>query len=175
MTAHDRPDRNPLLVVMGVSGSGKSTVGDRIATELGVVFVDADDLHPAVNKDKMGRGIPLTDDDRWPWLHIVGQRLAVAENAGLVVACSALKRSYRDLLREEAPDVVFVHLRGTQEFISARMSARVHEFMPNSLLESQFATLELPADDEAHIDVDLTLSPDEIAAFVAAAVRVPAA
>lgn len=159
----------PRLVVMGVSGSGKSTAGAAIAGRLGVAFVDADDLHPTANKEKMRIGEPLTDEDRWPWLSIVGTRLADSDE-GLVIACSALRRSYRDLIREAAPDAVFVHLAGTREFVAERMAGRVHEFMPESLLASQFATLETPEADERHITIDLGLPPGEIAERVAEAV-----
>ena len=104
------------VVVMGVSGSGKSTVGEALARRLGTRFVDADDLHPAANVGKMRSGIPLTDDDRWPWLDAVGQALAEAPAPGVVVACSALRRAYRDRLRAFAPDTVFVALEGDPSF-----------------------------------------------------------
>ncbi|ACL38472.1 carbohydrate kinase, thermoresistant glucokinase family [Pseudarthrobacter chlorophenolicus A6] len=175
----------PPLVVMGVSGCGKSTVGALLAGRLGVPFLDGDDFHPAANKEKMAAGIPLTDSDREPWLARIGHLLAgqdpvgpgpagknpVGSGAGAagnydggtpvapIVACSALKRSYRDLLRAAAPDVVFVHLSGSPETIAARMDARAHEFMPRTLLESQLATLEALESDEAHILGDIALDP----------------
>lgn len=150
------------LVVMGVSGSGKSTVGKRIADELGADFVDADDLHPSENKERMAAGLPLRDSDRWPWLRTVGEHLAAAP-AGMVVACSALRRSYRDALRASDPSVFFIHLAGPQELVAQRMAGRGHEFMPDSLLASQYATLEALGGDEPHLVVDLLATPDEIA------------
>jgi gluconokinase len=165
---------------MGVSGCGKSTVGALLAGRLGVPFLDGDDYHPAANKEKMAAGIPLTDADREPWLARIGQLLAgqdlaawdaAGHGAGTagnydggtpvapIVACSALKRSYRDLLRAAAPDVVFVHLSGSPETIAARMDARAHEFMPRTLLETQLATLEALEPDEAHIIGDIALEP----------------
>lgn len=161
---------SPHVVVMGVSGSGKSTVGRRIADELGAEFVDADDLHPRENKERMAAGLPLRDSDRWPWLRTVGEHLAAAP-AGMIVACSALRRSYRDALRNSDPSVVFVHLAGPQELVAQRMAGRGHEFMPDSLLASQYATLEALESDEAHLEVDLFLTPDEIAEHVSAWLR----
>ncbi|MHC6595189.1 gluconokinase [Arthrobacter sp. C152] len=167
----------PPLVVMGVSGCGKSTVGALLAGRLGIAFLDGDDFHPAANKEKMAAGIPLTDDDRAPWLARIGQLLAgggpgADDDGGTtvppVVACSALKRRYRDLLRSSAPGVVFVHLTGSAALIAARMDARAHEFMPRTLLESQLATLEQLEPDEAHILADISLEP---AALVDAVVR----
>lgn len=136
------------IVVMGVSGSGKTSVGQALAARLGIAFTDADDLHPAANVEKMRAGHPLTDEDRWPWLDRVGRKLADA--APGVVACSALKRSYRDRIRAAcgAP-VRFVHLSGSRDQIAARMAARRDHYMPVSLLDSQFATLEPPGPDEA--------------------------
>lgn len=157
----------PRIVVMGVSGSGKTTTGQAIAQALDLPFVDADDLHPAANKALMRQGIPLTDDDRAPWLTIVGERLGHA--GGVVIACSALRRAYRDRLRELAPDAVFVHLRVDEALVADRLATREHEFMPASLLASQFATLEIPTADEPHIDIDSRQSPETIAAEVAAA------
>ena len=150
----------PPLVVMGVSGCGKSTVGTLLGRRLGMPFFDGDDFHPAANKQKMGAGIPLTDTDRAPWLGTLGELLAGTGDGGTtvppVVACSALKRRYRDLLRSFAPDVVFIHLAGTADTIGARMEARAHEFMPRALLESQFAALEELEADEPHLKGDIT-------------------
>jgi gluconokinase len=146
----------PLLVVMGVSGSGKSTVGSALAAELGVPFVDADDLHPVANVEKMASGIPLTDDDRWPWLRLVGERLSGAGTTGMVVACSALKRAYRDAIRAEAPGVRFVFLDASRALLEARVANRPTHFMPASLLDSQLASLEPLAPDEPGI----TVAPD---------------
>ncbi|MCL2795782.1 MAG: gluconokinase [Microbacteriaceae bacterium] len=148
------------IVLMGVSGSGKTTVGDRLAEVSGRVFIDADDLHPAANKQKMAAGVPLTDEDRWPWLRIVGERLAVGD--GVIVACSALKRAYRDLLREYAPNAYFALLSGSREVLEARVSGRHHEYMPASLLDSQLALLEpLGADEDGGV-FDIAASADEI-------------
>ncbi|TQJ40781.1 gluconokinase [Arthrobacter sp. SLBN-112] len=145
----------PPLVVMGVSGCGKSTVGTLLGQQLGMPFYDGDDFHPAANKQKMAAGVPLTDMDREPWLARLGELLAGKDDGGAgvppIVACSALKRRYRDLLRSYAPDVVFVHLAGTAATIGARMDARSHEFMPRTLLDSQFAALEDLEADEAHV------------------------
>lgn len=150
-----RSDVPRRIVLMGVAGSGKSAVGDALAARLGATYVDGDDLHPPQNIARMSRGEPLTDEDRWPWLTLVGRRLA--EPGGtLIVGCSALKRRYRDLIRKEAHrSVTFVHLAGSRELIAARMGARAGHFMPASLLDSQFAALEPPADDEDAITVDI--------------------
>ncbi|ODT78764.1 MAG: hypothetical protein ABS76_22945 [Pelagibacterium sp. SCN 64-44] len=136
-----------IIIAMGVSSSGKSTVGQEIARQLHVPFLDGDGYHPPANVEKMRSGIPLVDDDRWPWL----ERLAVAlgqaaEKKGAAVgACSALKRSYRDYLAEKAGEpILFVYLDGSREVIGERIARRQHEFMPASLLDSQFATLEVP-------------------------------
>ncbi len=132
----------PLVVVMGVSGSGKSTVGALLAAALGVPFTDGDDLHPPANVAKMAAGIPLDDADRWPWLAAVGRALAGSGPAGLVVACSALKRVYRDAIRAEAPTVRFLELDSAPALLADRMAQRADHFMPPSLLASQLALLE---------------------------------
>jgi carbohydrate kinase (thermoresistant glucokinase family) len=144
------------IVVMGVSGCGKSTVGALLAGRLGVPFLDADGLHPAGNLEKMARGTPLQDTDRWPWLRRIGQELA-ARPDGAVVACSALRRPYRDLLRDAVPGLRFVHLTGTRHELAGRMRARESHFMPVSLLDSQLATLEPLGDDEPGTVLDCTL------------------
>ena len=152
---------------MGVSGSGKTTIGAALARALGVEFVEGDDLHPPANVRRMQQGIPLTDADRRPWLAALARRLRAAHGAarGLVVACSALKRSYRDLLRSEgAAQVRFVYLSGSKDVITQRMTGRRGHFMPVSLLDSQFATLEEPAADEAAWVSDIRESPDAIVA-----------
>jgi carbohydrate kinase (thermoresistant glucokinase family) len=151
----------PPLVVMGVSGCGKSTIGAQLGTKLDVPFFDGDDFHPPANKAKMASGIPLDDDDRAPWLAQIGAALATpTDGAGSrIIACSALRRSYRDVLRSFAPDLVFIHLSGDASTISRRLSGRAHEYMPSSLLASQLATLEPLAPDEAHILVDILEDP----------------
>lgn len=141
------------VVVMGVSGSGKSTVGAALAARLGVPFVDADALHPPANVAKMTAGQPLDDDDRYPWLEKVGEWLADHRD-GAVASCSALKRKYRDQLRAHCPDVEFVHLSGSAELIGGRLAARTGHFMPAALLRSQLDTLEPLGPDEAGITVD---------------------
>jgi gluconokinase len=132
-----------IVVVMGVSGSGKSTVGELLADRLGVPFLDADEYHPAANVEKMAAGVALTDEDRWPWLQNLNTRLRQEKAA--VLACSALKESYRRALSSALADYRFVHLRGSIELIRARLKERQHRYMPASLLDSQFATLEPPA------------------------------
>ena len=126
------------IVVMGVSGCGKSSVGIALAEALGARFIDGDDLHPEANKAKMGAGIPLDDSDRWPWLDLVGQALT----PNTVIACSALKRVYRDRIRTAAPGTFFVHLDGSRDILERRLGARTGHFMPATLLDSQLAILE---------------------------------
>jgi carbohydrate kinase (thermoresistant glucokinase family) len=145
-----------ILVVMGVSGSGKSTIGALLAQRLGVAFLDADEFHPPANVAKMASGTPLTDEDRWPWLALLNEKLKAQKTTGAVLACSALKQAYRDALARDLADCRFVHLRGSRELIGARLAARQHRYMPASLLESQFATLEAPA---GAIDVDIADPP----------------
>ena len=152
----------PVLVVMGVSGSGKSTIGAAIAGRLRVPFEDADDLHPQANIDKMTAGIALDDDDRYPWLEAVGELLARNADRGGVMSCSALKRKYRDQLRHHARGVAFLLLDGTPEVIRKRQASRPGHFMPASLLASQFATLEHLAPDEHGVTVDVDQSVDAI-------------
>jgi gluconokinase len=161
---------------MGVSGSGKSTIGLALATAIGATFIEGDDVHTADNKAKMAAGFPLDDTDRGPWLEDLADRMReeLAGGNGVVVACSALKHSYRDVLAAAAPEVVFVHLAGPLELIAARQQGRDHEYMPLSLLESQFATLEQPGDDERHIEVDVSHTPDEIVRYIIARLPAPA-
>lgn len=156
---------NPKIVVMGVSGCGKSTVGELLAEELGVPFKDGDELHPAANIEKMSAGIPLNDDDRWPWLRDVAAWLNID---GGVVGCSALKRSYRDLLREEAPGVVFAHLEGPEDLLRARMYSRPGHFMLPEMLRSQLDTLEPLRDDEPGTAFSISTPPAELAREIAA-------
>ena len=156
------------IVVMGVAGCGKSTVGAALADRIGAEFLDGDSLHPQANIDKMASGTPLNDDDRAPWLAEIGRRFP-ASNSALVIACSALKRSYRNIIRSADPSVVFVHLHGTRELLNARMTARPGHFMPASLLDSQLAALEALDDDEAGIVVDIASPVEDIVNDVHAA------
>jgi gluconokinase len=156
----------PILVVMGVAGTGKSTVAGMLAGRLHWELEEGDDLHPPANVAKMSAGIPLDDDDRWPWLDAIA---AWIRNKGErsepgIVTCSALKRSYRDRLR--GPNVIFVFLSGSREVIEARLTSRLHHFMPPALLDSQLATLEPPDSDENMLEVSLGDTPDEEVAVV---------
>jgi gluconokinase len=150
------------IVVMGVSGSGKSTVGAALAQRLRVPFADADDFHPPANIAKMTAGQPLDDDDRHPWLEAIGDWLAKHCGDGGVMSCSALRRKYRDQLRRHCPDVEFMHLSGTPEVIGKRQASRPGHFMPASLLASQFATLEPLESDESGIVIDVDQNIDSI-------------
>ncbi|KUH81037.1 MULTISPECIES: gluconokinase [unclassified Mycobacterium] len=150
------------IVVMGVSGSGKSTVGAALAQRLRVPFADADDFHPPANVAKMTAGEPLNDDDRYPWLEAIGQWLAERCATGGVMSCSALKRKYRDQLRRHCPGIEMLHLTGTPEVIARRQASRPGHFMPASLLASQFDTLEPLEPDERGVDIDVDQSIDAI-------------
>lgn len=145
----------PLIVVMGVTGCGKSTVGKLLATELDVPFQDADDLHSEANIRKMAAGHPLNDEDRWPWLRRVGKELHLAESSGLVIACSALKRAYRELLLTAEPRSRFVFLEGSRELLAERLGHRHGHFMPDDLLDSQLETLEPLSPDEPGFAVSI--------------------
>jgi gluconokinase len=149
-----------VVVLMGVTGSGKTTVGERVASELGWTFADADDFHPASNKAKMHAGVPLTDDDRWPWLEALRRLIeqSLASHRSIAIACSALRESYRDVLAGGLRDVHFVLLDGDPEVLRSRLAQRHHEFMNPALLESQIETLERPAD---AIIVDIEWPVDE--------------
>ena len=153
-----------VYVVMGITGSGKSTVGATLARKLGVDFVEGDDYHPPENLQRMASGIPLTDDDRASWLRALAARIREAHDAGtgLVVTCSALKRSYRDIFRAAAPELRFVFLNGPRALISERLAERRGHFMPASLLDSQLATLEEPAVDELAWAYDISESAQKI-------------
>jgi len=153
------------IVIMGVSGCGKSSVGAALSGALGIPYRDGDDLHPPANVAKMRAGEALTDADRWPWLDRVAGELA--RLAPVIVGCSALRRSYRDRIRAGAGGpVCFVHLAGSREVIAARMAARSGHFMPTSLLDSQFATLEPPGPDEAAITIDIDQPMERLVADV---------
>ena len=172
MNHSDQPEgAPPRIVVMGVSGSGKSTIGALVAAALDVPFVDGDSLHPLTNVEKMAAGRPLEDADRWPWLHTVGRALADSGDAGLVMACSALKRSYRDAIRSEAAGVLFLHLHGEREVLARRLEGRSGHFMPPSLLDSQFATLEPLGADERSVVVDVDATVPEIVDAAVAGIR----
>ncbi len=149
---------------MGITGSGKSTVGASLARRLGVDFVEGDDYHPPENVRRMASGIPLTDDDRAGWLRALATRIGEARDAGtgLVMTCSALKRSYRDALRAAAPELQFVFLKGSRVMIAERLAERRGHFMPASLLDSQLATLEEPAFDEHAWTYDIRESAQKI-------------
>ncbi len=164
----------PLVVVMGASGCGKSTVGRELAARLDVPFADADDLHPAANVAAMAAGRPLDDEDRAPWLDAVGRWLA-AHPAGGVMACSALRRAYREVLRAHAAEVLMLHLAGERSVLELRVAARSEHFMPASLVASQLATLEPLGADERGATLDLELPVDQlVSAFLAGAGRGPA-
>ncbi|MFI6046837.1 gluconokinase [Nocardia sp. NPDC051321] len=161
----------PVVVVMGVSGSGKSTVGRALAAELGVEYAEGDDFHPAANIAKMAAGIPLDDADRAPWLDLVAAWMGDRTEQGGVITCSALKRAYRDRLRAAAPDAFFLHLAAPREELAHRMTDRTGHFMPSSLLDSQLAALEPLAGDERGSTVDATRDPAELARETSAALR----
>lgn len=150
------------IIVMGVQGAGKSTIGTLLAARLKLGFVDGDRLHSDANISQMAAGIPLTDADRLPWLREVGTVLAERRDEGIVVVCSALTRGYRDLLREMVPDLFVVDPEGPIELVAARISERQHEYMPPELLQSQYDTLEPLESDESGIIVDIRRTPAEL-------------
>jgi gluconokinase len=162
---------NHVIVVMGVAGTGKTTIGPLVADALGVPYAEGDDFHPPANIAKMSAGIPLDDADRGPWLDAIGDWAHGRAGLGGVVSSSALKRAYRDRLRAAAPGVVFLHLTGDRELIAARMAERKGHFMPTALLDSQFATLEPLQADEAGVAVDVLGTPHEITERAVAALR----
>lgn len=159
-----------IFVVMGVSGCGKSTVGAQLAAALGLEFLEGDSLHSAANVARMAAGVALSDADRLGWLQALARRIAAARAAGqgLVLSCSALKRAYRDILRQGAPDLHLVHLHGERELLAQRMAARTGHYMPASLLESQLATLEPPDAQEKAQTFDVRSDPEQIVAAVTA-------
>ena len=165
------PTPPPILVVMGVSGCGKSTVGRQLADALGLPFLEGDDFHPAENVERMAAGIALTDADREGWLRTLAERISAAagQGAGLVLSCSALKRRYRDMLREGSADLRFVYLHGAPDVLARRMAQRTRHYMPPSLLDSQLATLEPPAPDERALAFDLQLPTHVVVATVISA------
>ncbi|MEU0586580.1 gluconokinase [Streptomyces sp. NPDC006132] len=166
-------DSAPLVVVMGVSGSGKTTVGRLLAQSLGVPYAEGDDFHPEANVAKMRAGHPLDDEDRRPWLEEIARWLTGHADSGGVVTCSALKRRYRDRLVSAAPRVFFLHLDGSPELIAARLTARRGHFMPPDLLRTQYADLEPLGEDEAGAAVPIDGTPEETATLAHTAVTSP--
>lgn len=177
-TAASRPASDAIaVVVMGVAGAGKTTVGRLLAAQVGASFVDGDDLHTEAARAKMGAGVPLSDDDRWPWLDRIGQTLAAGLTArrATIVACSALRKAYRDRLRAVVgPALRFVYLAATPEAMRARVASRSEHYMPAALVDSQFATLEPPRGEgdviEIAADTDLATSVSRLAARLRAEV-----
>ncbi len=165
--------RFPVVVVMGVSGCGKSTIGQLLANALAAPYIEGDDLHSQENVERMRAGIALDDAQRSDWLQALAGHLATAYKQGrpLVVSCSALKRAYRDLLRSGAPDLALVHLQGTREVLAARSALREGHYMPVSLLDSQIATLEPPGADENVLTFNVTQAPQEIVQQTVAALK----
>lgn len=163
----EQMNRPHAVVVMGVSGCGKSSVGEKLAEALHLQFMEGDALHPAANVEKMSKGIPLTDDDRMPWLDRIGEemRASLEKSEGIIVSCSALKRLYRDRLRAAAGgNLLFVYLEGSRALLMKRMGERKGHFMPVSLLDSQLATLEVPTGEPGVVTVDIDDTVDGIAA-----------
>lgn len=163
------------IVVMGVSGCGKSTVAQALAQRLGMAFIEGDELHPPANVARMASGHPLTDEDRQGWLQAIASRLAGAQDRGAVVACSALKRRYRDQLRASAPGLRFVHLSGAPSVLAQRLAARSGHYMPPSLLQSQLDTLEPPGADEHALVLNIETPPPQIVDAVCRQLEIAAA
>lgn len=158
----------PVIVVMGVAGTGKSTLGMCVAAELGLVFLEGDDFHPPLNLQKLRKGIPLTDEDREPWLDAIVERLRRRPAATTVLSCSALKRKYRNRLRQTARPILFVHLTAPEDVLRARLEGRHNHFLAPSLLPSQLQDLQPPEQDENSIELDATLPMEKLVAAVAA-------
>jgi gluconokinase len=170
-------DKPPVVIVlMGVSGCGKSTVGTELSQALGWPFRDADSFHPPANVEKMSQSIPLTDDDRWPWLDAIGawmdEHLARGEPG--IVSCSALKRAYRARIGAKRQGVRLIYLLGSQDMIASRLAARTDHYMPPALLESQFATLEEPGPEERALVVGIAMPPRYMAASIIEKLGLPA-
>jgi carbohydrate kinase (thermoresistant glucokinase family) len=161
-------EQTTAIVVMGVSGAGKSTIGSRLAEQLNRPLIEGDSLHPPANIEKMSRGTPLADEDRMPWLKAIAARIDDARQARapIIVTCSALKRVYRSALTNGHGDVGFVYLRGEKALIAQRLAARIDHFMPPALLDSQFAALQEPEDDEPTIVIPIDATPDDIVASI---------
>ncbi|NKK59402.1 AAA family ATPase [Rhizobium leguminosarum bv. viciae] len=167
----EQMNRPHAIIVMGVSGCGKSSVGEKLAEALHLAFVEGDALHPAANVEKMSKGIPLTDEDRMPWLDSIGEdmKASLEKSEGIIVSCSALKRIYRDRLRAAAGgNLFFVYLEGSRALLMKRMGERKGHFMPVSLLDSQLATLEVPTGEPGVVTVDID---DTIEGIAAAALK----
>jgi len=166
----------PIIVIMGVAGSGKTTVGALLAGRLGWPYAEADNFHPQSNVDKMAAGHPLTDEDRRPWLEAIGRWIDErgAQNEPGVVSCSGLKRAYRDMLRKDRPEVRTVFLEGSKELILRRMVARHGHFMKAAMLDSQFADLEEPAADEDVLVISVEATPEEIVDEIIDGLHLPA-
>ena len=162
-------DGRPVVVVMGVAGTGKTTVGELLAERLHVPYAEADAFHSPANIAKMSQGTPLEDTDRWPWLDAIGSWARARADTGGVVSCSALKRAYRDRLRAAAPDLYFLHLTGDRDLIADRLTQRQGHFMPLTLLDSQFATLEPLQPDEAGAAVPINAGPVSVTELALAA------
>ena len=157
----------PRLIVMGVSGCGKSTVGGLLGARTGIPFIEGDTLHPACNVALMAAGTPLTDEDRASWLDDIASRVGALEaDAGLIISCSALKRIYRDRLRAACPDLRFIHLHGDKALLEQRLQYRTGHYMPPSLLTSQLQTLEPPSSDEPAITLDIAMPTDQLVAHI---------
>ncbi len=166
-TPHAAPLPHPVIcIVMGVSGCGKTTIATKLAGALHCQFQEGDKLHPPANVEKMRAGTPLNDEDRWPWLAKIAELIDDwrAKGQSGVITCSALKRAYRDVIVGNRPEVRIVYLKGSKELIAKRVAARHHDYMPSSLLDSQFATLQEPTADERPVTVDVSKTPDEIVA-----------
>jgi carbohydrate kinase (thermoresistant glucokinase family) len=161
-------ERFAVLIVMGVSGCGKTTIAELLSCELGWEYRDGDEFHPKSNVEKMHSGTPLTDDDRWPWLKAIAAWIDNKRQAGehAIVTCSALKKSYRDILIGPRKDVGLIYLKGTEDLIAERLSKRHGHFMPKALLRSQFQTLQEPGPDEHPVTVSIVPAPEEIAAAI---------
>ncbi|UFW78740.1 gluconokinase [Rhizobium sp. SU303] len=162
----EQMNRPHAIIVMGVSGCGKSSVGEKLAEALRLAFVEGDALHPAANVEKMSKGIPLTDEDRMPWLDRIGEdiKASLEKSEGIIVSCSALKRIYRDRLRAAAGgNLFFVYLEGSRALLMKRMAERKGHFMPVSLLDSQLATLEVPTGEQGVVTVDIDDTVEGIA------------
>ncbi|MGK9170334.1 gluconokinase [Inquilinus limosus] len=171
-----RGDPPGVVIVMGVSGSGKTTIGKQLARRMSGVFADADSFHPPANIEKMKAGHPLTDEDRWPWLDAMAAQIGrwLADGQPAVLACSALKRVYRDRLVGGRPGIAFLYLSGSEAVIATRLASRKGHFMPPSLLRSQFETLEPPGDGERVVTVDIRHPPRRIVDIAARRFGLPA-